>query len=74
MLIDRGFGEVWSARNRNTYVLYAIKRVNIIDDSRPLENEIAALKSCNFPFIVSYYGAEKNGHELWVSLVALRHE
>ncbi|KAK8832129.1 hypothetical protein WA577_005224, partial [Blastocystis sp. JDR] len=31
-----------------------------------LENEIATLKSCNFPFIVNYCGAEKNGSELWI--------
>ena len=74
MIIDRGFGEVWSARNRNTYLMCAIKKVNIINESLPLENEVATLKSCNFPFIVSYYGAEKNDRELWVRLVALRHD
>lgn len=51
--------------------MYAIKKVNFIDDSLSLENEITTLKSCNFPFIVSYYGAEKQDHELWVGLVTL---
>ena len=74
VIIDRGFGEVWSARNQNTYIMYAIKKVYIMNDSIQLENEIATLKSCNFPFIVSYYGTEKSDRELWVRLVALRHE
>ena len=54
VISDRGFGEVWSARNRNTYMLYAIKKMAIIGESRLLKNEIAALQSCNFPFIVNY--------------------
>ena len=68
VISDRGFGEVWSARNRNTYMLYAIKKVMLIDESQSLENEIATLQSCNFPFIVNYCGAEKNRSELWVGL------
>lgn len=72
MISDRGFGEVWSARNRNTYMLYAIKKVTVADESQSLENEIATLQSCNFPFIVNYCGAEKNGSELWVGLGQLR--
>ena len=73
MLIDRGFGEVWSARNQNTYVMHAIKKVNVMNDSIHLENEIATLESCKSPYIVSYYGAEKSGRELWVSLFAFHH-
>ena len=72
MISDRGFGEVWSARDRNTYMLYAIKKVTLIDESQSLENEIATLQSCNFPFIVNYCGAEKNRSELWVGLGRLR--
>ena len=53
-------------------MLYAIKKVTLIDESQSLENEIATLKSCNFPFIVNYCGAEKNGGELWVGLGRLR--
>ena len=73
VISDRGFGEVWSARNRNTYIMYAIKKVDVIDDSQSLENEIAMLQSCNFPFIVSYYSAEKNGREVWVGFESLLH-
>ncbi len=73
VISDRGFGEVWSAWNRNTYKLYAIKRVAVIDESKLLENEIATLKSCNFSFIVNYCGAEKNGSELWVGFESLLH-
>ena len=71
VISDRGFGEVWSAQNQNTYMLYAIKKVTLIDESQSLENEIATLQSCNFPFIVNYCGAEKNGSELWVGLKPL---
>ena len=53
-------------------MLYAIKKVTLIDESQSLENEIATLQSCNFPFIVNYCGAEKNGSELWVGLERLR--
>ena len=53
-------------------MLYAIKKVTLIDESQSLENEIATLQSCNFPYIVSYYGAEKNESELWVGLGRLR--
>lgn len=73
VISDRGFGEVWSARNRNTYMLYAIKKMAIIGESKLLKNEIAALQSCNFPFIVNYCGAEKNGSELWVGFESLLH-
>ena len=53
-------------------MLYAIKKMAIIGESKLLENEIATLQSCNFPFIVDYCGAEKNGSELWVGLGQLR--
>ena len=55
-------------------MMCAIKRVNIVDDSLPLENRIAEVKSLEFQYVVSYYGTIKNGHELWVCLVALRHD
>ena len=55
-------------------MLYAIKKMAIIGESKLLENEIATLQSCNFPFIVNYCGAEKNGSELWVGFGQLLHQ
>ena len=52
----------------------AIKKVKIIDESLPLENELTTLESCNSPFLVSYYGTEKNDDELWVCFVAMHHD
>ena len=57
-----------------TDLICAIKKVKIIDESLPLENELATLESCNSPFLVSNYGSEKNDDELWVCLVAFRHD
>ena len=74
MIFGRGFGEVWSARSRKIHLICAAKRVNIIDDCLSVENEIAELKSFNSSCIVKYYGIEKNNEELWVCLVALRHD
>lgn len=66
MIISSDYGEVWSAKNRSTSLTCAIRKVNVINESFPLENEIAVLKSCDSPFLVKYYGTEKNGNELWV--------
>jgi serine/threonine protein kinase len=59
---EGSYGEVYSARDKRTGNMVAIKAVPVESDLTDLHKEIAILRKCRSPYVVSYYGSyEKDG-------------
>ena len=63
---DSSYGIVYKARNKKTNQILALKIVPVENDISEVEKEIAILKQCDNPNIVSYHGSYNKGNELWV--------
>ena len=59
----RAFGEVWTAKERGSEMLVAIKRVK---KTEKIEQGVESLKNCISPFIVRYFNALQKADEVWV--------
>ena len=64
--MDRGFGEVYVAKNKKSNELVAIKKVKLVADDKKIEKESELLKECKSCFIVRYYDRLRRESELWV--------
>lgn len=66
---EGSYGSVWRARNRETGVEYAIKKLSVFDnDLDELRLEIAFMKTCDSPYVVKYFGSLICGSELWIAM------
>ena len=71
-ITGRAFGSVYRATHKDPGFTLAIKEIQNIDDEDldELEKEIAILKKCKNPNIVSYFGTATNERNLWVCSVS----
>ena len=67
-ITNRGFGEVFVAKNKTSNELVAIKKVKLNVNYEGVENEAELLKDCSSTFIVRYYGVHVVEDELWVRI------
>ena len=65
-VMNRGFGEVYVAKDRVSNDLVAIKKLRILTDSMALDGESQMLKSCVSKFVVRYCDVVMKENELWV--------
>ena len=64
--MDRGFGEVYVAKNKKSNELVAIKKVELVAYDKKIDRELKLLKECKSRYIVRYYDVLKRKSELWV--------
>lgn len=60
------FGTVYRARHKQTGFVIAIKTLPSGDAPEVIEKEIAILRQCRDPNIVSYFGSNIKGNLLWI--------
>lgn len=63
---EGSYGEVYSARDKRTGNMVAIKAVPVESDLTDLHKEIAILRKCRSPYVVSYYGSYEKDGDLWI--------
>ena len=64
-----GFGEVFSALDKTSNMLVAIKKVKLQSDDERIEKKSELLRQCQSPLIVRYYDVLRMESELWVRMV-----
>ncbi|XP_076137959.1 mitogen-activated protein kinase kinase kinase kinase 5 [Alosa pseudoharengus] len=64
------YGEVYKARNKQTYELAAIKVIKMEpeDDFSVIQQEIVMVKTCKHHNIVAYYGSYIRANKLWICM------
>lgn len=62
------YGNVYKSIHNKTSNIYAIKIVNVENDTKEVEREVDILRLCDHPNIVKYHGSCRNGDELWIIL------
>ncbi|OUM68344.1 hypothetical protein PIROE2DRAFT_39244, partial [Piromyces sp. E2] len=63
------FGEVWKARDNETYEIVAIKELDLEDideDISDIQKEITVLSQCDTPYIIKYYASYIVDTKLWI--------
>eukprot|EP00818_Percolomonas_sp_WS_P001968 CAMPEP_0117447898 /NCGR_PEP_ID=MMETSP0759-20121206/7114_1 /TAXON_ID=63605 /ORGANISM="Percolomonas cosmopolitus, Strain WS" /LENGTH=500 /DNA_ID=CAMNT_0005240251 /DNA_START=196 /DNA_END=1695 /DNA_ORIENTATION=+ len=68
LLGSGSYGTVHKSIHIGTSKIYAIKIVNVENDTKEVEREVGILSVCDSPFIVQYFGSYRWGDELWIVL------
>ena len=70
---EGSYGEVYSALDTRTGKMVAIKAIPLEADLSDIQKEIAILRKCRSPYVVSYYGSYgEKSRSRWVSSVLAR--
>lgn len=68
LLGSGSYGTVHKSLHKSSSNIYAIKIVNVENDTKEVEREVGILSICNNPNIVKYFGSCRNDDELWIIL------
>ena len=63
---EGSYGEVYSALDQRTGKMVAIKAIPIESDLTDIQKEIAILRKCRSPYVVSYFGSYEKDGDLWI--------
>lgn len=67
MKIGEGsYGLVYKARHKDSGLIVAIKKIPTEGKLSSIKKEIAIMKECKSPYIVSYYGSFLKDKNLWL--------
>lgn len=66
VLGEGSYGSVWKALHKNSGTIVAVKIVPTNGEFASIKREIAILRECKSPYIVSYYGSYFKDSKLWL--------
>ena len=71
--VNRHFGKVYRAKNKQTGDTVAIKIIPLAEDEedsmKKLKKEINLIQNCDSEYVVQYLDSHRQGNELWVILI-----